>query len=185
MASIKDIIKQIVASGVAVVGFSLPGSTETLDEMFESLGAAQSAEEAARIEERIATEWSRSGSAAIDLLWQRGIDALENGDPGAAAEHFTAAIDHAPDFAEAYNGRATAYFMLDLYGPALDDIRQVLVLNPRHYGAMRGFAIILEEIGEEQEALEVIDAILAINPLMDNIEAARDRLVERLNGVTL
>ena len=64
-----------------------------------------------------------------------------------AIEHFTALVDHAPEFAEGYNARATAYFQNGQYGPSLEDIRQTLMLNPRHFGAMSGLALILEELG--------------------------------------
>lgn len=178
-------LTQVVASLALAVCLAGAGTAETIDEMFERLAAAASAEEARRIEARIATEWSKSGSPAIDLLWQRGRDALDEGDAQAAIEHFTAAIDHAPGFAEAWHGRATAYFLADLHGPALDDIRETLVLNPRHFGAMRGLAIIMELIGDEETSVEVIDRILAIHPFMEDVAEARNRLTLRLDGVPL
>lgn len=179
------VITQVTATLALMVCLGGAGAAETLDEMFESLAGAESAEEARRIEARIATEWSKSGSPAIDLLWQRGRDALEEGDAEAAIEHFSAAIDHAPGFPEAWHGRATAYFMAERYGPALDDIRETLVLNPRHFGAMRGLAIIMEQIGDEETSIEVIDRILAIHPFMEDVAEARNRLTLRLDGVPL
>ncbi len=180
--------KCIVAALVLAVGFSLPASVsaqvESLDDLFARLAVAEESE-ALRIEERIVAQWARSGSAAMDLLLQRGSDALEAGDAQAAVEHFTAAIDHAPDFAEAYHGRATAYFLLDHYGPALDDLRQALVLEPRHFGALRGFAVILETIGQDEEALEVYRRIMDIHPHLEQARPALERLEEKLRGRTL
>jgi tetratricopeptide (TPR) repeat protein len=134
--------KCIVAAVVMAVGFSLPAAADEakLDDLFRQLSTAETADAATLIQNEIFIEWSKSGSASVDLLLQRGQDAIEAGDPVLAAEHFTAAIDHAPDFAEAYHGRATAYYMSGRIGPALDDLRQTLILNPRHFGAMRGFA---------------------------------------------
>ena len=57
---------------------------------------------------------------------------------GVAIEHFTALIDHAPDFAEGWNARATAYYQTGDFGPSIADIGQVLTLNPRHFGALVG-----------------------------------------------
>ena len=182
MATYHPRFKHIVTSAaiaVAILWSAPPAWAETLDEMFAALAEAETPAEGQRIEARIAAEWSKSGSAAIDLLWSRGTSALESGETLAAVEHFTAVIDHAPDFAEAYQGRATAYFTLDLYGPALDDLRQVLVMNPRHFGAMRGLAIILEQIGKEEEALEVIKLILAIHPQMQDVAEAREITTSR------
>ncbi len=176
--------KCIVAALALAVGFSGPLGAESLDEMFDRLTEA-APDEARRIQDRIVTEWGKSGSAAIDLLLRRGSEALENGDHVAAVEHYTAAIDHAPDFAEAWHGRATAYFLLNYYGPALDDLRQVLVLNPRHFGALRGFAIMLEELGRPEEALEVYRQVLDIHPHMPDVAQAIERLELELDGQTL
>lgn len=187
MASNGSPFKRIVASLVIGVGISIPAAhaqTETLDEMFESLKQADP-EEAARIEERIADRWARSGSPTIDLLFQRGRQSLEEGDAVAAVEHFTATIDHAPDFVEAYHGRATAFFVLEKYGPAIDDLREVLVHNPRHFGALRGFAIILEQLDEEQAALEVLRRVRSIHPHMAEVPEAIERLELKLDGTPL
>lgn len=188
MASKFTGFKHILTSAAVAAAFlwsSAPARAETLDEMYAALAEAESPAEGQRIEARIAAEWAKSGSAAIDLLWTRGQTALEEGDALAAVEHFTAVIDHAPDFAEAYHGRATAFFVLDDYGPALDDLRQTLVMNPRHFGAMRGLAIILEAIGKEEEAFEVTERILAIHPQMQDVAETRQRLQHRLEGIPI
>ncbi|WP_231592506.1 tetratricopeptide repeat protein [Pelagovum pacificum] len=177
--------KLIVTSAAIAVGISVPAyAQETLDEMFEKLATA-APDEARRIEERIADQWSRSGSAAIDLLFQRGRDALDADDPEAAVEHFTAVIDFAPDFAEAYHGRATAYFLTDEIGPAIDDLREVLALNPRQFAAMRGLGIILEDIGRPEQALEVYEKVLAIHPHMEMVPEAVHRVQQELEGIPL
>lgn len=179
MASNAFPIKCIVTA--LVLSCATSSGAETLDEMFGALSKA-GPEEAARIEERIARAWSDSGSATIDLIWSRGAEAMEQGDWAAAVEHFTAALDYAPGFAEAYNGRATAFFQQGRFGPALDDIRQVLVLEPRHFGAMRGLGLILEELGEEATALEVYRRILAIHPHLADVARSAERLELMLDG---
>lgn len=134
-----------------------------LDGLFDRLKTADEGE-AARIEREIQIEWAKSGSPAEDLLLQRGRDAITIGDYAAAIEHFTAIIDHDPDFAEAWNARATAYYMAGEFGPAVADIAKVLTLNPRHFGALSGLAAILEETGKTDKALEAYKAALAIHP---------------------
>ncbi len=155
-----------------------------VDDLLAQLLTAD-ANEAPRIESEIAAEWSKSGSPAMDLLLQRGQDAIEFGDALRAVEHYTAAIDYAPDFAEAYTGRATAYYLTDEIGPALADLQTALTLNPRHFGAMKGFAIILEELGRPADALEVYRQVLAIHPQDADVAGAADRLVRTLEGQTL
>ncbi len=155
-----------------------------LDQLFADLAEA-SPEEAARIEGQIHTLWSKSGSAAMDLLLRRGEDALEAGDIAAALDHFSALVDHDPGFAEGYNGRATAYYLSGKMGPALEDVRQALRLNPRHFGALRGFAIMLEELGQPQNALEIYREVLAIHPHAEGVGDAVARLAIELEGQSL
>lgn len=176
----------IVAALLLAVGFSSPLAAQTarLDELFTALKDAD-AENSARLEGEIRTEWGKSGSAAMDLLLRRGEDALEAGLPDEAVEHLTALVDHAPDFAEGYSARAAAYYQLGLIGPALDDLRQTLVLNPRHFGAMFGFAIILEELGRPEDSLEIFRQIEQIGPNLPDLALSIDRLTLQLEGQEL
>jgi tetratricopeptide (TPR) repeat protein len=156
----------------------------TLDQLYQELAEAD-AEDAARIEQQIIVEWGKSGSAAMDLLMRRGRDALDDGAPEVAVEHFSALVDHAPEFAEGYYGRASSYYLLGLTGPALDDIQQALVLNPRHFAAMQGLALIMEELDRPRDALELYDMILAINPQSTVVNEAKARLQLQLEGQAL
>ncbi|HSF64234.1 MAG TPA: tetratricopeptide repeat protein [Paracoccaceae bacterium] len=158
--------------------------TAELDALFDRLAAAEAAE-AGRIEREIWREWSKSGSPAMDLLLQRGRDAMQAGDVPQAIEHLTALVDHAPDFAEGWNARATAYFQAGLYGASVADIQQALRLNPRHFGALSGFAMILETTEREAEALEVYRAALAIHPHLDGVRDAIGRLEAKAAGQEL
>lgn len=135
-----------------------------------------------RVERELMAEWSKSGSPAMDLLVQRGRDAIEADDDEAAVEHLTAAIDHAPGFAEAYHLRATAYFRGGHYGPAMDDLAMALALNPHHFGAMTGLGMILEDTGHNAQALTVFRTAHAIHPHEPVIRRALERLERRLSG---
>jgi tetratricopeptide (TPR) repeat protein len=155
-----------------------------LDGLFERLKTAEEAE-AGRIETEIWIEWSKSGSPALDLLLQRGRDAMDLGDYPAAIEHFSAVIDQDPDFAEAWNSRATAFYMAGEFGPSVADIGHVLNLNPRHFGALSGLALILEETGKPERALEVYRAAVAIHPHMEGAAEAIERLEKQAEGQEL
>lgn len=181
-----DQFKYIVTALALAVGISAPCAAQTarLDELFEALREAEP-EQAGRLEGQIRTEWSKSGSPAMDLLLKRGEDALEAGDAQAAAEHLTALIDHAPDFAEGYHARATAFYQLGLYGPALDDLRQTLVLNPRHFGALFGFGAILQELDRPEDALEVFRQIAEISPNSPELAEVIAALEIQLEGQAL
>lgn len=178
----KCIVTALVLSG----GFALPvrAQEDSVDTLFQELRKADEAG-AARIERQIVTEWEKSGSPAMDLMLRRGKDAMDDGQPDVAVEHFTALVDHAPDFAEGYYGRASSYYLLGLTGPALEDIRQALALNPRHFEAMRGLAVIMEELDRSQDALELYQMILTLNPRSAEALDSVDRLKLQLEGQSL
>jgi tetratricopeptide (TPR) repeat protein len=159
-------------------------SSPRLDALFDQLARADDAE-AALITQDIWTEWSKSGSAAMDLLLKRGEAALADGDPAAALNHATALIDHAPDFAEAYNLRASAHFEQGELGLALGDIGRTLALNPRHFGALAGLGAIFEELNQPGKAREVYEAALKINPHMADVKAAIARIDIEIGGQEL
>lgn len=173
--------KHIVTAFAVIVGFSLQLQAATLDELYDELARAD-APVAERIEAEIVAEWEKSGSPSLDLLLRLGEDALDNDDPELALEHFSALIDHDPSFAEGYNARATAYYQLNLIGPALDDLRTCLGLNPRHFNAMRGVGVILEDLGRSREALEVYKTVTGINPMSVGVQDAIDRLELEFEG---
>ena len=138
-----------------------------------------------RAQSDIQREWSKSGSPTMDLLLKRGQEAMQNGDLTAAIEHLTALTDHAPDFAEGWNARATAYFLAGLYGPSVADIQRTLLLNPHHFGALGGLGIILEQTEQDASAQKAYRASLAIHPHQEGILEALKRLEQKSSGTDL
>jgi tetratricopeptide (TPR) repeat protein len=166
---------------LTTLGGAWAQSAERLDQLFTALAGAGEDEWEA-IETDIWVEWSHSGSAAMDLLLERGRQAMAAGDSEAAIAHLSALIDHAPDFPEGWNARATAYFQAGLYGPSLADIRQVLALEPRHFGALAGLGLILEEIGEEAGALEAYRLGAEVHPRRTSFVEGIARLERKVLG---
>lgn len=177
---------RIVAAFVLLFLTCLPALAQSskLDELFLQLKSADESE-AAEIEAEIFIEWSKSGSPAMDLLLQRGQQAMAEGQPDLAVEHLTALIDHAPDFAEGWNARATAFYQMGQLGPSVADIGHVLTLNPRHFGALAGLGSIFEELEKPQQALEVYKAALKIDPHAPGVNDAIKRIEEDLQGKDL
>jgi tetratricopeptide (TPR) repeat protein len=151
-----------------------------LDQLFAEL-KQPGREDWERIEGEITKIWTHSGSASMDLLLGRGNAALEAEEYPAAIEHFSALIDHAPDFAEGWNGRATAFFLMGEYALAMADVEHVLALEPRHFGALSGLAFMLEAMGETKLALRALREVQALNPNRPNINDSVVRL-QRMTG---
>ncbi|MBM9594550.1 tetratricopeptide repeat protein [Roseitranquillus sediminis] len=186
MGALKQIHKLVVAASVCAGLAAGPAASQQrdLDELFAALKTAEG-DAVVAIEQKIYEEWSQSGSPAMDLLLDRGREAMEAQEWDVAIGHFSALIDHAPDFAEGYNARATAYFQAERFGEALEDIRRTLALNPQHFGAMSGLAIILERIGEDDAALEAWREVAKITPNHPELDEVMERLERRTMGETL
>ncbi len=138
-----------------------------------------------KVQEKILTAWSHSGSDTMDLLLKRGTDALEAGRIEAAIGHFSALIDHAPNFAEGWNARATAFYIAGEYGLSIQDIQQTLALNPRHFGAMAGLGRILEQMDRPEQALKIYRHAFAVHPHMPDVIRAIERLEKQVKGTAL
>lgn len=182
--------KSAVAALLAALWLAAPLAAQQTGEereadLLRQLAQAEDAQAAGLIEGELRSLWSRSGSASIDLLLRRGQEALQAGRPDEAVEHFTAAIDWDPDFAEAYVGRASALYLTNRVGPAIDDLRRALLLNPHQWEALMGFAIVLEEVGREEDALELWRRVHDMHPQNPEANAAVDRLQLQLQGRTL
>ncbi len=178
----------VVAALLAVFLAALPAGAvdrTKLDSLFSRLKDAKDAGEAGRIESEIQIEWTKSGSPAMDLLYQRATDALAVGNAQAAVEHFTAIIDHDPAFVAAWDGRAAAYYLSGEIGPAVGDLAHVLTAEPRHFAALAGLATILEETGDKEKALAAYRAAADIHPYMQDVNDAIDRLSKDLEGQDL
>lgn len=162
----------------------MAAASEYLDNLYAELANPDNLEWR-RTQADILREWSKSGSPAMDLLLKRGREAMEAGDLQAAIEHFTALTDHAPDFAEGWNARATAYFLAGQFGPSIADIQRTLALNDHHFGALSGLGQILEELGQDDRAVAAYRAALAIHPHQEAIKQALERLEKKTTGTEL
>ena len=174
-------------TGFLLVSFAGAGNATETDEVVSLLEELREPDQQGwqRLERQITRAWSRSGSASADLLLQRGRDAMRRGQTDAAIEHFTALIDHAPEFAEGYHARATAWFMDGKLGRAMDDLRVALAYNPNHFSALAGLGRIFEDIQDFERAREAYRAATAIHPHRADVKTALDRLEKRLDGTAL
>lgn len=140
-----------------------------LDTLFSELRRAESAAVAERIDGRIWAIWLESGSGVVDLMMTEGLKALALGRHEAALEAFDAAVRTAPEFAEAWNKRATVHFLLGDYEASRRDVEMTLELEPRHYGAMSGLGAIHMTLDQPAEALEWFRRAIQIHPHLEGV----------------
>ncbi len=172
-------VASFLAIGLICAASMAGADSARLDELYDRLQGAD-AKESHRLAREIELEWSKSGSPSMDLLLKRGTDALEAGDSAAAIAHFTALIDHAPDFAEGWHRRSLAYLAAELYGPAVADIERTLTLSPRHYDAIATLGGVLMKIDKPALALQAFEQVLAIHPHHREVTEA----LEHIGGQT-
>jgi len=155
---------------------------QNLDFLFGALKAAPDAETAKGVEERIWALWFASGSDTADLLMTRIKAAVEGKDLDLAIELLDAVVEIKPDYVEAWNRRATVHFLKKDYGASLADIRQVLAREPRHFGALSGLGMIMQELGEEKRALDIFRRTLELHPHIERIPDLVKSLTEKVEG---
>ncbi len=154
-------------------------------EMFDKLREAPSASEAEDVAADIWSTWLVSGSATVDVLMERGIGAMQAGDRQTARELFDRAVLLKPDYSEAWHQRAAIFLADENFGDALRDINETLTLEPRHFGAWFGLAMIMESFGSEKAALEAYREALKIYPLLPEAVEAERRLSRAAEGQDL
>jgi tetratricopeptide (TPR) repeat protein len=157
-------------------------STHNLDFLFGALKVAPDDVTAKAIEGRIWALWTATRSDTTSLLMSRAQTAIEANDLDLAVKLLDAVIKIKPKYIEAWNRRATIYYTKKDYGRALADIREVLRREPRHFGALSGLGLIMQEIGDDKQALEVYRRTLAIYPRLPRIPDIVKTLQEKVEG---
>ena len=164
---------------------AVPKTPLDLDGLFAKLKEASDTESAAVTSRAIQQRWARSGSDTADLLMQRADAALAGGDRPLAIEILDRIIALDPEWAEAWNRRATVFFLEDDLSRSAADIQEVLAREPRHFGALMGLAGILERIGNERKALEAYERVLSVYPLLPAAQKGVERLKVHFNDVPI
>ena len=156
--------------------------TKNLDFLFGALKAAPDEASAKHVEARIWAIWLQTPSDTASLLMARAKTAVDAKKIDVAIKLLDSVIKLRPDYIEAWNRRATLYYMQNDYGRSLADIQQVLIREPRHFGALAGLGMIMQEVGDEKRALDAYRKALAVNPHLEKIPDQVKSLTEKVEG---
>jgi tetratricopeptide (TPR) repeat protein len=156
--------------------------TRGLDFLFGALKAAPDETSAKHVEARIWAIWLQTPSDTAALLMMRAKAAMDAQQTDVALKLLDAVIKLRPDYVEAWNRRATLYYLQNDYGRSLADIEQVLVREPRHFGALAGLGMIMQDIGDDKRALDAFRKALAINPHLEKVPELVKSLTEKVEG---
>jgi tetratricopeptide (TPR) repeat protein len=120
--------------------------------------------------------WHRSGDPAIDALLAQGIALMGAGRLPESVAVFSDVIARAPAFAEGWNKRATAYYLMGELDRSLADCEEVVKRNPIHFGALSGFGLIYLQKEDLPKAAEYFEKALAVDPTLAQVEAVLEQI---------
>ncbi len=110
--------------------------------------------------------WARANDKVIDKLYQKGVAQMSVGQNLLAITTFSQIISLKPEFAEAWNKRATVYFFIGDLQKSIADCDEVMKRNPNHFGALSGYGQIYAQMGDLDQALRYFEKAYSINPTL-------------------
>lgn len=142
-----------------------------LSMLFTALQATPPPRPVHEIEDEIWAIWTGHDDPALEARMQRAISAIARRRLAEGETLLDALVRDAPGWAEAWNKRATLHFLAQRNDASIADIHRTLELEPRHFGAICGFAQICLRQGEMTAATEALAAALSLNPHLDGVRA--------------
>jgi tetratricopeptide (TPR) repeat protein len=156
-----------------------------LDSLFAALKSVSDESDARVIESRIQDLWLDSGDVEVNRLMDYAIAAVNAGAYTLAIGYLDSIVLRAPDYAEGWNKRATVYWLMGVddhsfYAKSLADIDRTLKLEPRHWGALAGRGMIMQDLGEDKQAVAAFRQSLAIDPWREDVLVSLRLLEDKL-----
>ena len=154
-----------------------------LPALFTELRTTSEAEKAKIVAAEIWQIWSvHSDNDRLSERVKIGIAQMEAGRLRQAEQIFTTIIDADPAFAEAWNKRATVYFLMGAYDRSKRDIAQTILREPRHFGALSGLGLVETHLGNYEAALNAYEQAIALHPYLENYEEITTALKKLVAG---
>jgi len=147
-------------------------SNAELDVLFNALGKASSNYETNQIQNEIWQQWLIAPDENANLLMSQLHVAMSSGQHDFALDICNQLVDSNPEYAEAWNKRATVHYLLGNQALSIADIKQTLLLEPRHFGALSGLGLIFTASGQYQAALDAFNEVLKISPSSANAKGS-------------
>ena len=171
--SIADLLKLVLACPRRAPSPALP---RQLTQLFAELAGTPARRQVKAIEEEIWMLWGEHADPGAAELMERAITAIGRKDHPQAEAALDTLVDAQPDWAEAWNKRATLLYILGRHDESMADIARTLALEPRHFGAICGFAQICLAQGRHVEALAAFETALGVHPHMESVRGAVETL---------
>ena len=159
---------------------------QELQQLFRQLENAADPNAADLVTSQIWNRWmSTSGDESVNEMMEHGTYFMQIGHLPLAEDIFTKIIDDHPDYAEAWNKRATVRFMRQNWRGSEADIAEVLSLEPKHFGALSGLGMIKLYQGDLPTALSIYEQVLTIHPYSPDAVKLIPEIKKALKGTAL
>ena len=137
-----------------------------LDKLFVKL-KIENSNSAFEIEQKIWKIWSTHPSNdELTNMLNVGSNLVNNNQLSKAVEIFSNVIFQDPNWAEAWNKRATVLYMMGEFKKSQEDIDKVLELEKRHFGALAGQGLVNIQLKKYDKAIMSYEKAQKIYPTM-------------------
>lgn len=177
------LIAAALACALANPSVSADQNDPRLDALFPDLKTAPDQSAADEIAAEIWKLWREVDDPVAAQALASGSQAMGAGQFRNAYQYFTEVIQQVPAFAEGWNKRATVLYLIGAYQESIEDIRETLQREPRHFGALSGLGLIFLRQRQFGPATAAFRDALAINPYLPRIRAALEQLESRQRSI--
>ena len=164
---------------------TLPVKSDQLDtrlpNLFQKLYVTTDDYQINEITKKIWDIWHETNDIKIETDFYRGMESMRTRDFIMSIAFFTRVIEKKPNFAEAWNKRATVYYMMGDFDKSMYDINETLKLEPRHFGAMDGMELIFMHLQQYEKAIKIFEQMLEIFPNNQTIKNKKKLMEENLS----
>tara|TARA_E500000178_G_scaffold47065_1_gene42334 strand:+ start:39 stop:587 length:549 start_codon:yes stop_codon:yes gene_type:complete len=138
-----------------------------IDILFIQLKSALNFENSKDTEDKIWDLWTTHPSKddLTKLLADGSSDMMDN-KLETAYNKFTEVIEMDPNWAEAWNKRATVLYLMGKYELSQADIDKVLAIEERHFGALSGQGLVQTALNNYQKAIDSYIQAHKVHPFM-------------------
>ena len=138
-----------------------------IDKLFIQLKSANDFENSKKIEDKIWDLWiTHPSKNSLTKLLADGSSAMMDNKLDTAYNKFTEVIELDPNWAEAWNKRATVLYLMGKYKLSQADIDKVLAIEERHFGALTGQGLVQTSLKNYQKAIDSYIEAHKVHPFM-------------------
>ena len=178
------VISIIIFLFLAITSVKADQNDPRLNNLFKKLNKTENQQEISDIIKDIWDIWYEVDDPKVIDYFEKGIQAMRIRNYPLAVRFFNNLIEEDPNFAEAWNKRATVYFMMGDFDKSMQDIIKTLELEPRHFGALDGMGLIFIHQGQYQQAIDVYDKMLEIFPFSLKTMEKRENIMSFISQST-